>query len=642
MKKSKSIRIRKLIKKNKYSINPFYGKNEEEVLKINLNDISNKNYIINNSFILNFEENISKKIEDNSSQRFFSKNNENNLFEKRLSKNSFKIIENVNKEYSTLNDISKSIKALQTIIPDLSKKINIDNSSKNSAPKIQNMKYESYLNNILNELDKEEEKIKRRRASLEKDFKFMDESICDKQMNIDILVNMKGFKKMYKQKIINYFENEFNRKEEKQKNEFDINKLNLRYSFSKEFYNLNNLRNKTNDYEISYPIKKSYSTIIITKEKKKKEQDDNYSDKNSKIQHILRTKLFRAKLNNFILNNEYKSKMKAEELEKQINQEKINKNIISQDLEKLNKKLKNLHYIRKNIKEKLYNHYLTLLKDASDTRDEGLAWIIYEIINLGKKVLMSHLPKYLDEKCLLFIFERANLIMKIKLLEKKINESKKFFIKRKKRNKSIITEMFDKRELMKELNNNEKEKSLNSFKLSEKSQIMKKNNIQKNSSAIFLKPSLIKIMDKESNSSKNEYPIYIEGIQGDPNHYQIYNKELIENNSKEIKIKDGDLFNYRNSSLLKEKHVMFKDCLLLNRQMEELKRKKEDLKNKEMDRIFTEYKRNKYYERYNVDKSVVIKALVGEENLLSEIYHQKKKDKLFNDDILRTRFYYVS
>ena len=58
-----------------------------------------------------------------------------------------------------------------------------------------------------------------------------------------------------------------------------------------------------------------------------------------------------------------------------------------------------------------------------------------------------------------------------------------------------------------------------------------------------------------------------------------------------------------------------------------------------MERIFIEYKRNKYYERYNVDKNEVIKALVGEENLLPEIYQQNKKDKQFNDEILKTRFF---
>jgi len=72
--------------------------------------------------------------------------------------------------------------------------------------------------------------------------------------------------------------------------------------------------------------------------------------------------------------------------------------------------------------------------------------------------------------------------------------------------------------------------------------------------------------------------------------------------------------------------------------MEKLKMIKEDLKNKEIDRIFTEYQKNKYYERYNVEKNEVIKALVGEENLMHEIYHQNKKDKQINNELLKTRF----
>ncbi len=429
MKKSKSIRIRKIVDKNRYRQGPFYDKGEEEVLKLNIyDDINNKIYNINNSIILNLEKSIPKKLDVKTSFRFLSKNNENNLLEKKLSKSSTKILENVNKEYSSMNDISKSIKTLQTIIPDLNEKINLDNSDKNSAPKIQNMKYENYLNNILNDLDKKEEKIKKRRMSLEKDIKSVDENIYDKQMNIDILVNMKSIKKMQKQKIINYFENEFNRKEENQKMEFNINSL--RYSFSSEFNNLNQWKNKIDDYEASYPIKKSNSTIFFKKEKKKSVQDNINSGKLDKIQNIIRKKTFRAKLNNYILSNEYKSKMKVEELEKEVNHQKINRNIISQEMEKLNKKLKNLHFIQNNIKEKLYNHYLRLLKDASDTRDEGLAWIIYEIINLGKNVLISYFPKYLDEKCIKFIFEKAHLIMKIKFLEKKLMNQKNFSLKR--------------------------------------------------------------------------------------------------------------------------------------------------------------------------------------------------------------------
>ena len=67
-------------------------------------------------------------------------------------------------------------------------------------------------------------------------------------------------------------------------------------------------------------------------------------------------------------------------------------------------------------------YYLSILKEGRDTRDEGLAWVIAEILNLGKKVLISHIPKYLDEKSILYLFIKAHLILKIKYIEKQIND----------------------------------------------------------------------------------------------------------------------------------------------------------------------------------------------------------------------------
>ena len=201
-----------------------------------------------------------------------------------------------------------------------------------------------------------------------------------------------------------------------------------------------------------------------------------------------------------------------------------------------------------------------------------------------------------------------------------------------------MKDMFDKRNLMKSLDNNQKEKSLDTLKLSENSQIMEKNKLQKNVSAIFLKHK--NLIAKEKNISKNEFPLYIKGIQGDPNHYHIYNQKYEEYDSKEIKVKNGEIYNVNNDNVLKEFQIVkLNDCFLLNKQMEKFKKIKEDLKNKEMDRIFTEYQKNKYYERYNVEKNEVIKALVGEENLMHEIYHQNKKDKQINNELLKTRFF---
>ena len=61
-----------------------------------------------------------------------------------------------------------------------------------------------------------------------------------------------------------------------------------------------------------------------------------------------------------------------------------------------------------NLKNKLMLHYLLLLSEGKDTRNEGLVWIIKSIWNLGEKLIISYLPNYLDEKCIDFLFSIAN------------------------------------------------------------------------------------------------------------------------------------------------------------------------------------------------------------------------------------------
>ena len=84
----------------------------------------------------------------------------------------------------------------------------------------------------------------------------------------------------------------------------------------------------------------------------KKEKDSNI--KSLKIQHLLRAKAFRAKLNNYILRNREKTSKKAENLENEINEQKINKKLICENLSNINQKLKILHINKKNIIDKLY------------------------------------------------------------------------------------------------------------------------------------------------------------------------------------------------------------------------------------------------------------------------------------------------
>ena len=62
-----------------------------------------------------------------------------------------------------------------------------------------------------------------------------------------------------------------------------------------------------------------------------------------------------------------------------------------------------------------------------------------------------------------------------------------------------------------------------------------------------------------------------------------------------------------------------------------MKKKHDDMKKMEMDRIFNEYLKNNYYQRYKVEKNVVLSALIGEDNINNELNKQiKKAKKYFN------------
>ena len=65
-------------------------------------------------------------------------------------------------------------------------------------------------------------------------------------------------------------------------------------------------------------------------------------------------------------------------------------------------------------------------------------------------------------------------------------------------------------------------------------------------------------------------------------------------------------------------------------QMKEIQR---HLRQKEMDRIFNEYLKNNYQSRYNVEKNIVLSALIGEDNINTELNKQLKRTKQYLDQM---------
>ena len=63
------------------------------------------------------------------------------------------------------------------------------------------------------------------------------------------------------------------------------------------------------------------------------------------------------------------------------------------------------------------------------------------------------------------------------------------------------------------------------------------------------------------------------------------------------------------------------------------------LKNNEMDRIYKEFRRNNYGQKYNVDKNMVISALIGEDNINNELFRQQKRERNFINEISKSQMH---
>ena len=320
MKKIKKIKITNFKINEASEIKPFYNKDEEEVLKLNLGKYKVKKFDNNNKNNSNIEEKDSKKNNPITFLKSLSKRTIKRLSISQEIKNNSYFLENIEEEFSSLNDISKSIHKLQTIVPNLLEKISTDNSRQIlSAPRFQHLNYETYLHKLLKELKNQEEIIRKKKENLENEFKEIDESISDKELSIDILVNMDSFKKMFNQKMIQHYENEFRKKEESlQLSSMDNTNTNNNIDSTININNNNNF-NTINNNNSTIPsfINKKINNL------NKKEKDQNI--KSLKMQQLLRAKTFRAKLNNYILKNKEKTNKKAEILENEVNEQKINK-----------------------------------------------------------------------------------------------------------------------------------------------------------------------------------------------------------------------------------------------------------------------------------------------------------------------------
>lgn len=76
------------------------------------------------------------------------------------------------------------------------------------------------------------------------------------------------------------------------------------------------------------------------------------------------------------------------------------------------------------ITDELILHYHKLLLEGKDTREKGLTWIIQSIWGLGADVIISYLPKYLDEKLINYLFLYSHKSVELKKVRDLLEEIK--------------------------------------------------------------------------------------------------------------------------------------------------------------------------------------------------------------------------
>jgi hypothetical protein len=565
---------------------PFHFKKEvETVLKLTMKPYNEKNYKPFNTPSKVFSLSpIKKNIRHLSTQKDINsnvrENNNNNM--------------QYDKYRKELNMFSDSLRQLKVYFPNNTEIKELEKSIGVMAPaRLEHIKLENNLKDQISELDLQIDSFKSTKDVLEAELVDLDKQILDQQLNKEVSLEMEkeNNNKLMKDKLIAEMQNQYMIKDKDMKNK-----------------------------------KKSLSS----------------------------SREFQEKYDLFMKREEYLTKQKEKEIEKDIiNKKEKKKNIVIQ-LNGINDNLKDLHKIRNFFLQKLYEHYLIILKDGKDTRNEGLSWVIREIFALDKKVMLSYLPIFLDKLCIKYIFDMTHLNIKITEVENEIKKTKEEFKKVgiiNKGDKSIINESI--------MKNNQQTMDINEITQNYWEKIReifgKNSKFGKNNHSILKQKGLNNIKEKTPGRSFKKLKTFfnLPFVAGDPNALSIGNQDfyklnkLLKDGQKQtakipdvLKIKDYAKITNNSGYFLNSDEVKkVQNYLSLKSQLNNLRKKKEKMKTNEMTRIFKEFQRNDYENRFNVDKITVISALIGEDNLNSELVKQSKREKKYIDAIMKGRLH---
>jgi hypothetical protein len=486
--------------------------------------------------------------------------------------------------------LSTSIKRVQRFLPNINILLNTESNFNYNPTRQEHIKFEEKIKKEISFYTKEENDLREALTNIEQKLLLLDSKIIDSKIEIQALksVSVSDTKSPLRKAIAKKLEDELS-KEENQLNK----KINspIRFNTPKKVMKMSNRPIYNTDFTAKFTLK------LIEEDKANKEKEKN------------------------ILSN-------IGTISKQ-------KDDIHTKLNELNEELKIVHNNRKVLIDQLYKHYLSLLKEGKDSRKEGLAWIIMEIFYLNKKILFSNFPNYLDNDCIHYLFKMANLNIKIIQLESKVKNKKDYLNKyiKNSNNNSFMNYFYD-----------DSEENQNNYEYNKKrlSSLISTFSTKFNTTNSLLlkengnKEKLLLMEDNNSPLYNKDYSIF-KTTKTSPSNNNENLDEYIYKNSKKKKYKINEfekyfeLSNKPNNNIYRGNDTLKSDeyqtYFNLSNNLFELKQEKDKLKLNEMDRIFKEFQKNNYKQRYQVEKKVVISALIGEDNLETEMFKQSKREK---------------
>jgi len=177
---------------------------------------------------------------------------------------------------------------------------------------------------------------------------------------------------------------------------------------------LTKILKKIDNYKLELELIKNFDFSesnfkkIYLSQKKSSNTNTNNPNNNENLSDISSERIKTKNLENFIKTEKMKINNKKINIKEKLETLIIKKDNILIKYDSCEVDLKELKKELKLIKDELIIHYHKLLLEGKDTRNEGLSWIIRAIWKLKTNVIMSYLPKFLDQKSIEFLFKYSD------------------------------------------------------------------------------------------------------------------------------------------------------------------------------------------------------------------------------------------